>query len=212
MDTHGQIPTDEVEEIWKDIVGYPDYQVSNYGNVRSFKSGMWKYLKTKSENLSPQCYPSVCLYKRGKDSGKSFSVHRLVAEAFKEPPSPELQKECRKTVLGVPIINHIDGDRHNNRVENLEWCTYSHNNTVAYGMGRIQKFGDDYHLSVLTKEKVLEIVRLIDCGITHKAIAELFGVSRNTISSLNNGYSWSHVTGRPKKVQKRRSKTDPISE
>ena len=95
-------------EIWKEVKGYEGlYQVSNYGNVRS-KRGV----------LKPQArqhgYLGVMLYGKGGHPTKGFktySVHRLVAEAF--VPNPN----------GYAEVNHIDEDKTNNRAENLEWCT-----------------------------------------------------------------------------------------
>jgi len=99
------------EEIWKDIAGYEGlYQVSNLGRVMSFKK------KSNSLLLSPSCsrgYLAVNLYING--NVKNPSIHRLVAIAF--IPNP----------LNKPCVNHIDGNKLNNKLSNLEWCTYSEN-------------------------------------------------------------------------------------
>lgn len=95
-------------EEWRDIKGYEGlYQVSNKGNVRHVKFN--RLLKPSKSGQ----YSIAILSKGGKKVGKS--VHRLVAEAF--IPNPN----------NLPVINHIDQDKHNNTVENLEWCTQSYN-------------------------------------------------------------------------------------
>lgn len=101
-------------EVWKDIAGYEGlYQVSNLGNVRSIKR-LEKVLKPQARKHG---YLSVCLYGRGGNhrNFRQFSVHRLVAEAF--IPNPR----------GATEVNHIDENKQNNAVDNLEWVTHQEN-------------------------------------------------------------------------------------
>ena len=109
-------------EIWKslDFLGYPDYEVSNYGNVKSFKLGKEKKLKFLYGSNE---YSNVRLCKNNKV--KSFTVHRLVALAF--IPNPE----------NLPCINHKDENKQNNHVSNLEWCTKRYN--AIYNDAHIKK-------------------------------------------------------------------------
>ena len=113
-----------MEEVWKDIEGYENYQVSNYGRVRSLDrwvidKGSVRFIKgiIKKPNTINGGYLQVPLWKNGK--GKSYLVHRLVAEAFLD--NPDNYKE----------INHKNEVKTDNRAENLEYCDRKYN--VNYG-------------------------------------------------------------------------------
>ena len=103
-------------EIYKVIHDYPNYEVSTLGNVRNIGSGrVLRPIKTKNG------YLQVNLCKDGKHFMRY--VHRLIASVF--IPNPD----------NKPCVNHIDGDKHNNRVENLEWCSHSENMKHAFKTG-----------------------------------------------------------------------------
>lgn len=119
------------DRIWKDIKNYEGkYQISNYGEVKSMKNNIILKSPIKSK------YLYVTLYDfKGKP--KKHTIHRLVAKAFLENP-------CNYTV-----VNHKNGDKHNNCVKNLEWCTYSHNTLEAFRLGLSKswcgtKFGKEH--------------------------------------------------------------------
>lgn len=112
-------------ETWKDIEGYEGiYQVSSFGRVISMPrkvNNRWGYFISKQKNIKPRIskcgYGFVALYKNNKR--KDVRIHRLVANAFLN------NLNC------YPIINHKDGNKMNNNVENLEWCSYSQNTNHA---------------------------------------------------------------------------------
>lgn len=98
-------------EVWKDIQGYEGlYKISSLGNVYSCYTN-----KILSPGKTGDGYPYVMLHKDKKE--KIHMIHRLVAIHF--IPNPD----------NLPIINHKDEDKENYSIDNLEWCTYSHNNT-----------------------------------------------------------------------------------
>ena len=107
-----------IDEIWKDIPNYEGlYQISNYGRIKSYKQHNARLM-----SLSPNRYGYVekQLYKNNKYESKR--IHRLVAEAF--IPNPN----------NLPEVNHKDGNKQNNTVHNLEWCTTKENNWHRYNV------------------------------------------------------------------------------
>lgn len=120
-----------MQEIWKAVKNYEGlYEVSNLGNVKSIS--YFNHVNNKSyprnkmlkQIANDRNYLRVYLYKKGK--GKNFRVHRLVADAF--IPNPD----------NLPEVNHIDGNKQNNKTTNLEWCTHQHNMKEAYRLGLVK--------------------------------------------------------------------------
>lgn len=108
-------------EIWKPIRNYENrYLVSNLGNIKSLRRNKILVPIIQSNNY---CYINLCV--NGKN--KSCRIHRLVAEAF--IPNPN----------NLPCVNHKDGNKQNNNVDNLEWCTNKYNSQHAYKNNMVQK-------------------------------------------------------------------------
>lgn len=181
-------------EVWRDVVtdkcDDPDiykgvYQVSSKGRVRSLDRALIDSLGSKKglrgRTLSPvdikgYSRVSLCVNKEVV----SHMVHRLVALAFLPNTS------------SLPAVNHKDGDKTNNTLDNLEWCSHSENMLHAFDSG-LQPSGEDHSQSKLTNKQVTEIRRL--CSLEdskgkrkhlQKDIAELFNVSAATISVIIN--------------------------
>lgn len=122
-------------EIWKDIPGYEGrYMVSNIGRVKSLE----RYVKTKFSSYKTSTrilkwtwieYKMVRLY--NGQYKEAFLIHRLVAKAF------------IANTFNKKYINHIDGNKHNNHMTNLEWCTSSENLIHAYRLWLLWK---QYHM------------------------------------------------------------------
>lgn len=108
-------------EEWKTIKDFPNYMVSNLGNVKSLNYKRLHKEKLLKQHLGRNGYLYVYLYNKNIKGCKK--VHKLVAEAFLEK-----QKNCQ-------CINHINANKLDNRLVNIEWCTYSHNIKESYRLG-----------------------------------------------------------------------------
>ena len=102
-----------MQEIWKDIPNFNGYQASDKGFIFSKKRN-----KILIPHPNEKGYLRVCLHVKGKSTTQK--VHRLVALTFLENPN------------NLPEVNHKDGNKLNNRVDNLEWCTHTHNMREAF--------------------------------------------------------------------------------
>jgi hypothetical protein len=149
-------------EQWKDIKGYEGfYQVSNLGNVKNIKRNTIRKLKEDNSGYL-HCLLSANAVR------KTFLVHRLVAAAFIDNPENK------------PFINHINANRSDNCVENLEWCTQKENINHSRKMGN--QFhstlkGEKHHNTQISDERVTLMRKARQLGMTHKDIAMLVGIS-----------------------------------
>jgi len=152
-----------------------DYKVSTDGRVYSFKYGKCRVLKY---SINKKGYAA---YKLTKNSISYPKVgHRLVAKAFIENPD------------GMPEVNHKNGNKLDNSVENLEWCTAKQNKMHAVKMGlwstaglaKAMLSGGRAALNVVDVPKIKE---LRACGMSNRKIAEACGYGRSTIDRYFNG-------------------------
>lgn len=197
MTMQAKAPVNLEREEWRDIAGYEDiYQVSNLGRVKSL-ARMVKAKKTKnrgdsfrtakerilSNHADPKGYVKVKISKNV--STFTAKLHRLVAVAFLENP------------LGLRDVNHIDGIKANNRVENLEWCTHSYNilHAFATGLKRAAPLrGEKSRFAKLTTDQVLKIRALYAAGgITQDQLAFQFGVTQTAIGCIVRRKVWTHL-------------------
>lgn len=165
--------------IFKPIIGYEElYQVANTGDIYSNnygkKKGRFKKLK---QGTHRQGYKLIRLYRN--NIWRSFMVHRVVALAF--IPNPE----------NKPTVNHKDGNKANNHVDNLEWFTQKEQAAHAYETGlKVGLLGSKHPQSKLTEKEVLEIVSDINNGHTLSDLAKKYNISLSTISSIYHGRNW----------------------
>jgi len=111
----------ETKEVWKQIKGFPSYEVSDLGRVKSLKFGKERILKPVNR-LGGYLSVGICAEKF-----ENQLIHRLVLAAFVENPENK------------PQVNHINGDKSDNRLCNLEWCTAKENNLHAIRTGLVGK-------------------------------------------------------------------------
>lgn len=117
-----------MKEIWKTVIDHPFYMVSNKGRIKSidkmtkYSDGRIAKFKGKIMSISNKTEYAFC-----RIDNKSYRLHRLVAKAF--IPNP----------LNKPEVNHIDGNKHNNSVDNLEWVTREENIQHAFANNMISR-------------------------------------------------------------------------
>lgn len=169
------------KETWKPIDEFNgDYDVSNLGNVRSWiKQGRDKPYPRRQYKTHGYSY---CNFKTEK---KYFArrIHRLVAIAF--IPNTE----------NKPCVNHKNGIKDDNCVENLEWVTNSENDIHAFDSGlREPMKGEMNGHSKITNKDVLEIRELcVNSDLSQREIGERYGISQSVVSEIHNRNYWSHV-------------------
>lgn len=165
-------------EHWKSILGYEGiYEVSDQGRVRSARKKQRTFVgKIMKLRLDSDGYSILMLNKIG--SPKSLKkVHRLVAEGF--IPNPD----------NLPEVNHKNGIKIYNVVENLEWSTHADNQKHA-GQTNLMAKGSRNGIAKLTKEAVVSIRKSVLSGI---ALANEYKVSTTTISLIKNRKIWKHL-------------------
>lgn len=173
-------------EIWIDIKGFEGaYQISNLGSVRSLdrvvtdKNGNLKTVKGRMLSLINHT-GGYLTTKIGK-AGNRY-IHRLVAEAFLIKPE------------GKTEVNHIDGNKKNNTVENLEWVTPSENQLHSKATG-IAPTGENHPQAKLSNEDVQYIIdnyKPFDQVFSGKALGEKLGVAKSVICRIANGTRRKH--------------------
>ena len=161
-------------EIWKDIEGYPGYKASNHGNVKSFIR--YKDGKMMSAFVNSNGYQAIHI------QGRTKCVHRFIALCFCENP------------LNKPWVNHIDGNKRNNRSENLEWCTRQENLDHAHGLGLMRKaIGEKASKAKLIESDVIRIRKLYSSGLKRSTICKMYKMSYQNISSIVARETWTHI-------------------
>ena len=153
-----------------------DYLISMTGKVIN---GSGHKLKHRKNNRG---YHIIDLYLSPKQK-KTLLVHRLVAEAF--IPNPE----------NHPSVNHIDGNKDNNKVSNLEWCSYSANNKHAYDTGlRHGQRGSDSPFAIYDESLVRKVCQRLTMPGSPKDIARELDVPLHLVRSIKSGESWRCVS------------------
>jgi predicted XRE-type DNA-binding protein len=184
-------------EVWKVIEEFPDYSVSNFGRVKSLKFGKEKIRKQHKRGK----YLSIDLWKNGKYKNKY--VHILVFETH---------SNCK--LKSYEDVHHVNGCKENNIFDNLTMTPESGHrsfhkkgeNNPLFGKNHSEKTklkmsknhanvkGEKHPNHKLTEEQVIQIKLLLKEGIlTQQKIADMFGVSRRTISMIKTGKRWTNL-------------------
>jgi hypothetical protein len=148
-----------------------NYQVDKQGNVYS-----------KGKKLNPPKYTSGYYVQKIYLNGKytRIGVHRMIAHVF--IPNPQ----------NKAFVNHINGIKTDNTVENLEWVTSHENHIHAMNLGLKAK-GESHGCSKLKTEDVYKIKNMLKDGIPQRKISKLFNVGQSAITDINLGKTWKHL-------------------
>lgn len=157
------------------VSGYPKYLI--YSDGRIYSDYRKRFLKP-CPGAAGYMKVVLCDGKKKKD----FNLHRLIAEHY--IPNPRR----------FPIVHHINHNKLDNRIENLEWCTQSHNVKAAVIAGRARgRPGEESPMAILTSRDVIKIRRLRAKGLTYARIAWIFGITSRHAQKIGARYIWKHI-------------------
>ena len=171
-----------MKEIWKQIPNHSHYEVSNNGNVRSWKTPRSKKIASEPRMLKNKInhrvgYYNVTIY---NDEGvlKTHYIHRLMAQTFIPTNDPK-----------HTVVRHLDDNRLNNDIKNLAWGNQKDNAKDAILNGKIL-VGTKAKHSKLNERDVILAARMRKEGLTHQQIADILGVARSVITALLSGKTY----------------------
>lgn len=162
-------------EIWKDVVGYEGlYLISNTGKVKSLGKNVdiglgriqFKPERILKPGLASNGYFTVAICKNRAQT--STCLHTIIAKSF--IPNPN----------NFRCVNHIDGNKTNNAIENLEWCTHKRNSQHAYEIGIRKPFRK------VTSDQVIQIRAMKKIGVRNLELAAMYEVTVATINGIVN--------------------------
>lgn len=184
---------ENIIEEWKPCPEYENvYEISNLGRLKSKpvfvqndsifgdEGGYIKHIKLKNQTINRYGYMTSKLCFNGKC--RRLTIHRLVAKAF--IPNPKKYSQ----------VNHIDGNKKNNVISNLEWVSPSQNTKHAWDTGLINADhmkGSNHHNSKVTEEIVKDI--RANKILKRKDLAEKYNISVYTVNDIINRKTWTHV-------------------
>lgn len=163
-------------EVWKNNPEYPNYLISSFGNILSKNTNKLVGVKVLDGYVKARLFTSP--YVR-----KERFLHRIVAKTF------IYFEGCDNFE-----INHIDGNKLNNKLDNLEWATRQQNQTHAWDMGLCGNYGEDCFKAKLTELQTIEIITKALVGkISYVNLAKEYNVDPTNISWIMRRKSWNHL-------------------
>ncbi len=185
------ISSNKMKEKWKPILGYEDlYEVSNLGQIKSLarKVGrgykgvnhIYSFDRIRKQGLNQYGYKQVSL--DGKIKPKCGIVHKIVLMTFNPTTDTTLE------------VNHKNGIKTDNSLENLEWVTSKENKKHAFKIGLCNhRRGEGLYNTTLKEKDILKIRKLREQGLGYKILAKMFNVSTWCISNIDKRMSWKHI-------------------
>jgi len=175
----------EEGEVWKPIPGYPGHMASTMGRIKSIDHvsmrGNIQYSvkgKIRKCNINKFGYRKVQLIHRGT----IFQAHRLIAITFLDNPH------------SLPAVNHINGDKSDNRVINLEWCSHKSNTSHALKSGLMKPpSGTKHWKSLLDEIQVKTIRKCLSDGMTAYKLAKYFKVNYLVVYNIKHNLSYTSI-------------------
>lgn len=170
-------------EIWKEVKGFEKkYKISNTGKLMICNFKNTGNAKIASSKPGADGYHRVYIW--CGTYNKAHLLHRLVATHFLELPKIEDKKQ----------VNHKDGNKSNNHVDNLEWVNAYENAHHAIRIGLMNNVGENNGQSILEDQDIPVIRKMLKTGkVSQRKLADIFGVSPMTISNIELGKSWKKI-------------------
>lgn len=171
----------QFEEIWKDVNGFEGrFKISNFGRILSLNGRLKRDII-----LTPSidCLGYRALTLRKTPLKRKVRVHTLVGEHFLVNPHLKVRQ----------TINHIDGNKLNNHVSNLEWISAAENCAHAVRIGLYNIKGSKHPQAKVNEEQVLEMRKMHDEGYTSTQIANKFGISPRNTRDIVSKRLWKHI-------------------
>lgn len=186
-------------EEWRSVAGWPAYEISSHGNVRSIarkvlrRDGTHQCFASRMLKRSKNTSGYLVVHLRDEANGRSVSarVHRLVATAF-------LSSDAERTE-----VNHKDGNKLNPLVSNLEWATPRENRKHAWAIGLRDrsdlpiKSGVSNWAAKLSDQIVMDARQRHSCGVSMRQMAREYGVDSKSMRNAIKGITWRHLPSPP---------------
>lgn len=178
-----------MQEIWRPIFGHSKYLVSSLGRIKRIAQSKYKDVRGRihgkdelilSGGINSNGYYTIILYD-DDNKKKSFKIHRLAAIAFLQNAN------------NYPSVNHKNGIKIDNRVENLEWCTQKYNVTHAVLNGLIPPCKGEQNSAAKITEEQAKYIKYNKGKIKRKHLADMFGLHPSTINFIQSGRLWPHI-------------------